>query len=116
MAVKPKASSTHPPHITTLTRFLQSTSSRLEALVAFGIFTQSERDGGFDANERYSENIDRLFASNNLFCLDEARKALLQAASTAIEEKRRRSQRHTRDLGGGGFGRRSLVHSFGRCF
>src|SRR5262245_36438802 len=88
MAVKPKASSTHPPHITTLTRFLQSTSSRLEALVAFGIFTQSERDGGFDANERYSENIDRLFASNNLFCLDEARKALLQAASTAIEEKK----------------------------
>jgi hypothetical protein len=76
------------PHITIFTRFFESTESRLEALVAYGIFTESERNGEFDKSDSYSDNIERLFASNKSFCLNEARKALLQAASTAIEEKK----------------------------
>lgn len=88
MPGRPK-SPTHPPHIAIFTRFFDSTTSRLEALIAYGIFTESERNGGFDTNEGYNKNIDSLFASNKNFCLDEARKALLQAASTAIEEKKK---------------------------
>jgi hypothetical protein len=77
------------PHIAIFTRFYDSTTSRLEALIAYGIFTESVRDGGFDANdENYSKNIDRLFASIKVFCLDGARKGLLQAANAAIEEKK----------------------------
>jgi hypothetical protein len=77
-----------PPHIEIFTRFFDSTTSRLEALVAYGLFTETERDGGFDTNESYSGNIDKLFASNKGFCLDGARKALLQAAFAAIDEKK----------------------------
>jgi hypothetical protein len=83
-----KKAPTPPPHIAIFTRFSDSTSSRLEALIAFGIFTESERDGAFDMGESYSEDIDRLFASNRNFCLNEARQALLQAAFAAIEEKK----------------------------
>jgi hypothetical protein len=82
------AKAKRPPHITIFTRFFNSTESRLEALVAYGIFTESERKGEFDKSDSYSDNIERLFASNGVFCLDAARKALLQAASTAIEEKK----------------------------
>jgi hypothetical protein len=77
------------PHIAIFTRFYESTTSRLEALIAYGIFTESEQNGGFDANDQnYSKNIDRLFASIKAFCLDGARKGLLQAAYAAIEEKK----------------------------
>ena len=77
-----------PPHITVFTKFFDSTESRLEALVAYGIFTESERNGEFHKSDSYSDNIEKLFASNRVFCLTEARKALLQAASTAVEEKK----------------------------
>jgi hypothetical protein len=78
-----------PPHIAIFARFHSSTSSRLEALIAYGIFTESERDGNFDTDESYGENIERLFASNKNFCLNEARQGLLQAAFAAIEAKKK---------------------------
>jgi hypothetical protein len=76
------------PHIAIFTQFYDSTPSRLEALVAYGIFTESEREGGFHTSKGYSDNIDRLFASNKGLCLNEARRALLEAANAAIEEKK----------------------------
>src|SRR5262245_37114012 len=78
--------SSRAPHLTAFKRFFDSTESRLEALVAFGIFTESEQKAELQGNQKqYVQNLDTLLRSNRDFCLEEAKKALLQQSLAAVE-------------------------------
>ena len=75
-------------HVATFARFVDASESRLEALVAFGIFTEFERRTTTETGKRYSRFRDRLYEFNNEFCFEEARRSLLHYSNEAIAKQR----------------------------
>ena len=54
-------SSAGAPHLAAFQHFFESTESRLEALIAFGIFTESEQRAELQCNQKqYVQNLETL--------------------------------------------------------